>query len=55
MKKEKAIETEFDTFKVSSREHSYSSSTRNEPCLFDKHRGHPTAAAGDDGRLLDRN
>ena len=55
MKKEEATETEFDAFKVSCREHSYSSSARNEPCLFDECRDHPIAAAGDDGRLLDRN
>ena len=55
MKKEEATETEFDAFKVSCREHSYSSSARNEPCLFDERRDHPIAAAGDDGRLLDRN
>ena len=55
MKKEEATETEFDTFKVSCREHSYSSSARNEPCLFDERRDHPIAPAGDDGRLLERN
>ena len=51
MKKEEATETEFDAFKVSCREHSYSSSARNEPCLFDERRDHPIAPAGDDGRI----
>ena len=43
MKKEEATETEFDAFKVSCREHSYSLSARNGYYLFAKGKLHPIA------------